>query len=244
MQKIQFNISGFPIKIKTSPDVFTPSPHGTQALASVIKVDHEETVLDIGTGTGLLAILATKMGGIVSATDILEDAVSLAKENAALNKVIINFRKGNLFSSFRKEKYDVIIANIPQELLSPKIKKGWDANKITSYSGGDDGTDVLLKTLKQAPKHMHTNSRIYCVVYTMTNYRKTLDYIVKNFSTKLINFYSGPVKDFIYKDLTWYKSNHNIGMYEIGKKHFADIFTFELKLRPIQDSNQDQKRKM
>jgi release factor glutamine methyltransferase len=191
--------------------------------------------LDIGTGTGLLAILAAKMGGIVNATDILQSAVSLARENSILNQVSVDVRLGDIFAPFNEAHFDVIIANVPQELLSPKIKKKWDRDKIISYSGGDDGTEVLLNTLEQAPKHMNPDSRLYCVVYTMTNYRKTLKYISKNFSVKLINFYSGAVKDFIYEDLDWYESNRDIQIYKVGDKYFADLFTFELVLKHAQE---------
>ena len=230
-QVIKLNILGIPLKIKTDQNAFTPSPHGSKALGSVIKINKGEKVLDVGCGTGFLAILAAKMGGIVKGTDILKNAIKLSKQNAIENKVNIDFRIGNLFSSFEGEVFDVIIANIPQELLSPKIRGQWDKEKIISYSGGKSGSEVLIKTLSKAKKHMHKKSRLYIVVYTMTNYRKSLGYIVNNYSAKLINFYNGPVKNFVYEDPIWYENNKDILIYKKAGKYFADLFTFELRLK-------------
>lgn len=228
---LSLNIQGIPLKIKINPFVFTPSPHGSKALGSVIKIKRRDKVLDVGCGTGFLAILAAKLGGIVSGTDILPEAIDLSKENALRNRVKIDFKKGDLFSPFKNKKFDVIIANIPQELLSPKIKKKWNKKKIISYSGGKTGSEMLLRTLKEAKKYLRKKSKLYIVVYTMSNYRKSLDYIIKNYSTKLINFYIGPVKNFVYDDINWYKNNKKILIYKKGKKIFADLFTFELKLK-------------
>ena len=175
-----------------------------------------------------MAIFAAKKGGIVSGTDILEEAIRLSKENASKNNVKIDFRKGDLFAPFKKRKFDVIIANVPQEILSPNIKKKWEKEKIISYSGGKTGCEILIRTLKDAKRYMHKKTRLYVVVYAMSNYKRSLDYIVNNYSAKLINFYTGPVKEFVYLDEKWYIKNKNIQIYKVGSKIFSDLFTFEL----------------
>lgn len=230
-KNLKLNINGIRLNLKTEKLVFTPSPHGSKALGTVVKINKGEKVLDVGCGTGFLAILAAKMGGIVSGTDILQNAIRLAKENALINNVKIDFRVGNLFSPFKNKVFDVIIANIPQEVLSPKIMRKWKKEEIISYSGGKTGSEILIKTLKKAKKHMHSKTRLYVVVYTMANYRKSLKYIVKNFSVKMINFYESSVKNFVYNDIKWYTHNKKILIYKVGKKYFADLFVFELKLK-------------
>lgn len=116
-----FIIQGRKIKIRSNPLVFHPSPHGTKGLGKNIKISKDESVLDVGTGTGILAIFAAKMGGKVWAVDILDDAVECTRQNALLNETDILVWKSDLFQKVPKRKYDVIIANVSQELLSPKI---------------------------------------------------------------------------------------------------------------------------
>lgn len=231
MKKKIFKIQNNEIIICSNPLVFHPSPHGTKGLGENIKISKGESVLDIGTGTGILAILAAKMGGKVLAVDILDDAVGCAVQNAILNKTEILVCKSDLFQKVPKRKYDVIIANVPQELLSPKIIKNSKPEIVIGMHGLGDGSRLLIKTLKQAKGFMKPTSRLYIVVYTMSGWRNSLKCISENYSAKLLDFCSGEVKSFVYEDLKWYESRPEIGIYPRGKKYWADLFVFELKLK-------------
>ncbi len=73
------------------------------------------SLLDVGTGSGILSIGAAKMGcSKITAVDIDTVAVKVAKENIALNGVLdnINVVCGNLTDCIKKEKYDIVVANI------------------------------------------------------------------------------------------------------------------------------------
>jgi len=170
MKREIFYIQGKEIIICSNPLVFHPSPHGTKGLGENIKISKGESVLDIGTGTGILAILAAKMGGKVLAVDILDDAVGCAVQNALLNKTDMLVFKSDLFQKVPKRKYDVIIANVPQELLSPKIIKNSRPEIVIGMHGLGDGSKLLIKTLKQAKEFMKSTSRLYVVVYTMSGW--------------------------------------------------------------------------
>jgi release factor glutamine methyltransferase len=230
---MEYTIQGQKINIDLDENVFSPSPHGSSALGESIKINSEELVLDIGTGTGLLAILAAKLGGKVTAVDILPEAVELAKNNFNKNEVNIDIKISDLFSSI-EQKYDVIIANVPQEILSPKIIESSNKNKIIGMHGGEKGNEILLKVLRDSPSYMNQDSRLYIVVYSLSNFRESLSKILTTYNAKLINFYTGPVKDFLYDDIEWYENQLNNGLIDIYKKeekYFADIFVFELKLK-------------
>lgn len=75
-------------------------------------------VMDVGTGSGILAIAASKLGAeSVLATDISDEAVTAAQENIKLNGLDnITVRKANLLKD-TDEKFDIIIANILAEIL-------------------------------------------------------------------------------------------------------------------------------
>jgi len=231
---MKYNIQNQEIELELSNKVFSPSLHGSSALGENIKINEGESVLDMGAGTGLLAILATKLGGRVTAIDILSEAVELSQKNSERNKVSIEIRAGNLFEPVRGEKFDVIIANIPQENLSPKIIESLSKEAVTGMHGGKNGNELLLKVLKSAPNFMHSGSRLYIVVYSMSSFRESLKLMLENYRAKLINFHSGPVKDFLYDDVSWYEKqseNGLIGIYKKSDKYYADLFVFELSLR-------------
>lgn len=76
-------------------------------------------VLDMGCGTGVLAILASRMGASsVTAVDIDDWAVENAKENREINNAAsINIRAGDINVIEKGEKYDIILANITRNIL-------------------------------------------------------------------------------------------------------------------------------
>lgn len=79
----------------------------------LIKESNNLNILDIGTGSGAIAIaIAKNTNHKVYAIDISQDALDLAKENAILNNVDIKFIKGDIFPK-ENIKFDVIISNPP-----------------------------------------------------------------------------------------------------------------------------------
>ena len=105
-------------------------------------------VLDIGTGSGILAKEAAKKAN-VTACDIDNEMIKeLKKENINGN---ITFVHSNLFSNI-KGKFDLIMFN-PPYLPSQKIKH-------KDIDGGKDGTQIIAKFLKQAKKHLKKDGKI------------------------------------------------------------------------------------
>jgi ribosomal protein L11 methyltransferase len=80
---------------------------------------HPPAILDVGTGSGILALAARKLGaGKILAVDIDPQAIECARKNAAANRVIeeIDFQVGSAERGRRK--FDVVLANLlPQEIL-------------------------------------------------------------------------------------------------------------------------------
>lgn len=107
------------IKIKTCPGVYPPQSSFSRAskkLRTIFGDLEGKIVLDIGTGTGIQAIQAIRMGAErVVACDINKSAVKCAQRNIELNnlKDKITVLESDLFKSVPKEKFDLIIANLP-----------------------------------------------------------------------------------------------------------------------------------
>lgn len=99
---------------------FGTGHHQTTALMTELLLNSDVTdlqVLDMGCGTGILAILASQKGAAgVNAVDIDEWACINTLENASLNNCEIVVRKGDI-ASVEGEKYDLILANITRNIL-------------------------------------------------------------------------------------------------------------------------------
>jgi len=112
-------------------------------------------VLDIGTGTGILSIAATKLGAKSNfALDIDPVAVKVAKENAKLNQVLdqINFAQGDLLDIV-DGKYDLVIANILPHVIKrliPDLPKVAKVGSISILSGIiEEKADMIKDELKK-----------------------------------------------------------------------------------------------
>jgi len=118
-------------------------------------------VLDIGTGSGIQAIAASKKAEKVVAVDIDGEAAVHAKN--------VEFRKGNLFEPIKKsEKFDLIVFN-PPYLPEDKYDKEADT------TGGKHGWETIGKFLKQAKVHLNKNGKILLVFSSFTNEKKVLE---------------------------------------------------------------------
>jgi ribosomal protein L11 methyltransferase len=101
---------------------FGTGHHATTWLMSAEMTDHDfagRRVLDMGSGTGVLAILAAKLGALsVDAVDIDEWAYTNSQENIALNNVadIVTPIRGDA-GAIRGHNYDIVLANINRNIL-------------------------------------------------------------------------------------------------------------------------------
>lgn len=114
-------------------------------------------VLDVGTGSGLLAVEARKYTNNITASDINPEC---EKE---LKKHNIRFIHSDLFNNI-KENYDLVLFNppyLPEDKNEPEISK-----RITT--GGKSGNEVIEKFLKQAKSHLNKNGKILIIASTLT----------------------------------------------------------------------------
>ena len=111
------------LEFKVNNSVLIPRPETEELVRLILKEELEgKEILDVGTGSGCIAISLAKnlSNAKVTALDISEDAIEVAKENAKLNNVEIEFTKADIFEYQSDKKYDVIISNPPYVLESEK----------------------------------------------------------------------------------------------------------------------------
>lgn len=231
----RLEVHGTPVDIEPAEGVFTPTQHGL-FYAKHITVRAGERVIDIGTGSGILAIYAAKVGASVFATDVDERAVRAACHNAALNGVDINCRVGTLFGDHVKDPcapFDVILANLPNEIVAPAALARLDDAEAVSVAGGECGNALLLALLDAAPRHMSQFSRLYLPVHSLTDWHGTLRAALERFCTRLVGFGELPVKPFVIDELPFYRDLDDrgiISMFEREGSWFTRGYVFELTL--------------
>lgn len=125
----------YPISIAINPGMaFGSGTHETTSLSMLALeryLKRGDKVLDVGTGSGILAILAAKLGAAsVQAVDLDQTALLVARENVQNNQVVVNLQQTDLVATV-EGLFDVVVANILAEvicrlipMIKPLLKEG------------------------------------------------------------------------------------------------------------------------
>lgn len=158
------------LSFKVNKDVFIPRPDTEILVETVVKLASsvnwsvpELNILDLGTGSGCIAISLAKSlkNAKLTATDISKEALEIAKENALLNNVEINFLQSDLFNSYPLPltPYHLIISNPPyiptQELDNLQLEIKYEPRM--ALDGGEDGLDFYRWISKLVPAYFKVN---------------------------------------------------------------------------------------
>ena len=148
-------------------------------------------VLDVGTGCGIQAVLASKSADYVLGIDINEKAVELAERNAKSNGCKnCEFKKSDLFENIgvgknKNVKFDVIIFNPPYLPTNEEDKIKGELNK--ALSGGKDGREVIDRFIKEVKKYLNKGGKILMVDSSLDTTKKTIDMLEeKGFKVRIL----------------------------------------------------------
>jgi len=156
-----------------SKDVYEPA-EDTFLLANNLSVNKSKRVLDMGTGCGILAVLAAEKARKVVAVDVNPHAVACAQKNAELNGVAakVEVRYGNLFDVVAfNEKFDLILFNAPYLPIEEDKGKGWIE---MAWAGGRTGRKVIDRFIDNVSEHLTKKGRVLLVQSSLSNVEETL----------------------------------------------------------------------
>ena len=129
-----------------------------------------ETVLDLCTGSGCLAILASRRfpNARIEAIDVSRDALQVAGRNVADYGLEdhVTLHRGDLFEPVPGKRYDLIITNPPyvdqagMADLPPECR----AEPRLAFAGGADGLDIIGRILKEAGQHLTPDGGLLCEI--------------------------------------------------------------------------------
>ena len=157
----------FGMQLTVDERVLIPRPE-TEELVELILAENSETnlsVLDIGTGSGAIALALAKNrpDWSVTAADISQDALDLANENAKNQNLQIFLKKSDCFTEI-SEKYDIIVSNPPY--ISHEDESEVSLNVLHSEPhlalfADEDGLAIYRRIAEDAKDYLKDGGKIY-----------------------------------------------------------------------------------
>jgi SAM-dependent methyltransferase len=165
-----------PFPVLVNPGVFAPT-HTSLALAEALEIRPDDTVIDVGCGSGVLSFVAARLGARrVVGCDLSPEAVIVARQNAKRLGLDdrIEFREGDLLEPVRDVKASVIIGDvsgIPDEIAQVA---GWFPD---GRAGGPTGAELpaaMLESLRET-ECLQLGGRLYLPTGTIQAESRILD---------------------------------------------------------------------
>ncbi|WP_026075581.1 peptide chain release factor N(5)-glutamine methyltransferase [Noviherbaspirillum massiliense] len=149
----------FGLPFHVTPDVLIPRPE-TELLVELAleRLPRHGRVLDLGTGSGAIAVVlaATRSDASVTAIDLSAAALTIAMRNAERNRANVTFLQGSWYSPLGNEQFDLIVSNPPYIAAGDRHLSEGDlrfepASALTDHA---DGLSALRTIVSGAGKHL------------------------------------------------------------------------------------------
>ena len=155
------------MQLKVDDRVLIPRPETEELVELILAENSEENlkVLDIGTGSGAIALALAKNRAAwsVTAADISQEALDLASENAKVQKLNIFFKKSDCFAEI-SEKYDIIVSNPPYISREDESEVGLNvlySEPHLALFADEDGLAIYRRIAEDAKYHLKDGGKIY-----------------------------------------------------------------------------------
>jgi release factor glutamine methyltransferase len=145
----------YDIELVVTPAVLIPRPE-TELLVDLALARAPGSVLDVGTGSGAIALALKKHlpGARVVATDASAAALEVAKRNAVRLNLDVEWRHGRWFEPVAGERFEAIVANPPYVSAGDPHLAELQYEPMLAIESGADGLDAIRAVVKEAPRHL------------------------------------------------------------------------------------------
>lgn len=150
-----------PMELQVGPATFRPSTIST-LLADSLEFKPGAVVVDVGTGSGILSIIAAKLGASkVYGVDAADETVEIASANAAAHGVAdrVEFAQGDMFGPLDPEvEADVVIGDvsgIPDDIAAAS---GWFPSGL---SGGPTGAELPMRMIEESKRLLREGGKLF-----------------------------------------------------------------------------------
>lgn len=155
------------LELAVDERVLIPRPETEELVDLVLKENSKADlrVLDIGTGSGAIAISlkSARPDWQVTASDISQGALQLAEENSKLNQVSLDFVESDVFGQITGT-FDVIISNPPYIAYGDKDEVGMNvlaSEPHLALFADEDGFAIYHQIIEGAGEHLSENGKLY-----------------------------------------------------------------------------------
>ena len=155
------------LELSVDERVLIPRPETDELVDLVLKENSKADlrVLDIGTGSGAIAISlkSARPDWQVTASDISQGALQLAEENSKLNQVSLDFVESDVFGQITGT-FDVIISNPPYIAYGDKDEVGMNvlaSEPHLALFADEDGFAIYRQIIEGAGEHLSENGKLY-----------------------------------------------------------------------------------
>ena len=158
--------------LNTDDNVYNPA-EDSYLLADNLEIREGQSVLEIGTGSGIVAMYASRLTDRITVTDINFDACELARRNFMDNGIEnLEILFGNLFEPVKERKFDVILFNTPY--LPTEDDDVIDDTINYAFDGGVNGRKVIDLFLNEVGNHLNDGGIVQLIQSSLSGNQETL----------------------------------------------------------------------
>lgn len=183
---VEWKGRGGPFSLLLGPGVFSPT-YTSKTLADALEVTPDDTVIDVGCGSGVLSFVAAKLGAKkVFGVDLSGPAVEAASENARLLGLedVCEFRQGDLLEPVRDVRASVLIGDvsgIPDDIAE---MTGWFPD---GRAGGPTGAELPKQMLESLGDTLAPGGRLYLPTGTIQDEKSIIEAARKVFGDNMVS---------------------------------------------------------